>query len=130
MEFCERVQVSAVNGIHGHVELGRIVGVRQQIPVIEHVHPNRSLLEYFGGEPVFEHLTRGDSGEDKSTGFVVVFDRLPSQFKTVLEALDGPLLLQCIQCLRSILQSRSKQNVGSIEILETLFPSNVRILAD
>ena len=94
MKFCERVQVAAMDGIQGYVELGRIVGVRQQIPVIEHVHPNWTLLKDFGGERVFEHLTRCDCGEDQSTGFQVVFDRLPSQFKTVFEALDDPLFFQ------------------------------------
>jgi hypothetical protein len=125
----KRGQVSAVNGFNGLLEVIGAVRVGQQIPVIQHIHPNLSVWQDFGGERIFQHLPWGDGGEHPSIGFHVIFHRLPSEFEAIPEASDASFLLQGIQHPRAVLQGGPQTGKRTIEILETLLPPSVLSLA-
>jgi hypothetical protein len=86
-----------LNGIHGLLEHNRVVGVRQQIAMIEHGDPLRTIGDHLGRIGIFNHLTRHHHRKHEAISLHVVLGGFPGQLKANFEALDHPFLLQLVQ---------------------------------
>lgn len=105
----------------------RVVGVRQEIAVLEHLHPNMPIEHDLRGERCFEDMPRRDRSNRHAARFQMILEGFPRQFKRVFEALNRAFFFQGRKHLGTVLQRLGQKAEGTVEILETLAPTDIRI---
>ena len=86
-----------MDGFHRLLKHYGVVGVRQQIAVVEHGDPRLAIGDHLGGKGILEHLTGHHHRKHEAISFHIVFRGFPSQLKAVIETSDHPFLLQLVQ---------------------------------
>ena len=127
MQVGHRRKIASSDGLDGLFKTGKVVGVRQEIAVIQHVDPDLTIVDHLGRERVFQDLTGRHRGEDDAAVFEIIFDGFPGQLERIFETLHDPFFLQRIQRCGSIFQGLAEENESAVKILESLFPAYIRI---
>ena len=102
MERRHRGEVAGGNGFNRYFKTGKIIGVGEEIAMIQHVDPDLPIREDFGGEGILQDLTRSDGGENDTAFLEVVLRSFPRQFEGIFKPLDDAFLLQLVQRCRPI----------------------------
>lgn len=125
MQFSERRKIAVANGSHGFVEGTFVIGVRQEIPMGEHIDPDLPIADDASRKGGLDHGTRGCWVDNLPLKLQVVLHGLPSELYSELKPLHRALLLECRESLDSALDRFTQEIDGPIEVLKTLLPADI-----
>ena len=106
---------------HG-LDAGRVISMRTQIPVGEHVEPGVTVFDKSRLKRLSDDVSRGDRRQGNSLIFQPVFESVPGQLKGIFETLDDPLALQLVERSYPRIEGVPQQRVCAGEAVKSKFP--------
>ena len=120
-------KIVILRGSDGFFKNGEVVGVREEVAVVEHIYPSLPISDDFCNKSLFDNLAGRCRRDRHSAVLQVIFHAFPCQLKSVFQSLCVSLLLQWRELLLTICKSFLQKTKSPIKIFKALPPADIWI---
>ena len=120
MKRLKRRKIACPRGPDGIFKNGEVLGVREEVAVVEHINPNLPIGNDFCKKSLFNNLARRCRRDRHAAVLQVIFHTFPSQFESVFQTLSCSFLLQWREALLPIRKSFAQKAKSPVKIFKAL----------